>query len=126
VTSAHPPREHNPHVWQYLDGNTVTSHITDGTPATPVDADGNPVEGGEQQWQDKTPETDPAGTDSSTSSSTAETPSKSPEPSSPKPAPTTEHPSESDQTTKSTAPSTDGDGTAPKTAPSRRSAAKSK
>lgn len=125
--SAHPPREHNPHVWQDLQGNPVTSHTTDGTPAVPTDSDGNEVEGGDEQWQDKTPETaDQAGTDSSTSSSTAEESSKSPEPSSPKPAPDAESPSESDPTTPSTASSTDGDGTAPKTAPSRRSAAKSK
>lgn len=123
MTSSHPPREHNPHVWQDIQGNPVTSHITDGTPAVPVDAGGDPVVEEVETWQETT---DPDGTDSSTSSSTASKPSKSPEPSSPKPAPTTERHSESDQTTASTAPSTDGDGTAPKTAPSRRSAAKSK
>lgn len=122
MTSAHPPREHNPHVWADLHGNEVTHHIVDGTPADPADADA-PVEEVDEQWQETT-ELD--GTDSSTSSSTAEESSRSPEPSTPKPAPDAENQSESDLTTASTAPSTDGDGTAPKTAPTRRSAAKAK
>lgn len=125
MTSAHPPREHNPHVWATLEGNPVTSHIVDGTPAVPVDADGNVlVEEVDEQCPEKTDQQ--AGTDSSTSSPTAEESSKSPEPSSPKPAPSVESQSGQDQTTPSTAPGDTGSGTAPKTAPSRRSAAKSK
>lgn len=129
MTSAHPPQEHNPHVWADLHGNEVTQHITDGTPADPVDADGQPVpahnddgtpvdEEVDEQWQETT---EPAGTDSSTSSSTPDESSKSPEPSIPKPAPDAENPSESDPTTASTAPGATGDGTAPKTRRTRRS-----
>lgn len=105
MSSAHPPPEHNPHVWQDVlitrrdlppvdeapTGAAVEpGTVTDAPTVQPADNAGSETEGGEQPSPPQ--ETaDPAGTDSSDSSSPDETSAESSESEIPSPVPSAEN-----------------------------------
>lgn len=138
MTSAHPPMEHNPHVWADINRSPVTVSVQDSIPVLPEPEPGvNPVaaitvtapdgtvtsidpasgttgtvEGGEQPSVSPQETTAPAGTASSASSSPAATSDSSSASKTPSPAPSAASPSAPVASpAKSTAPGVTGTGT---------------